>query len=69
GGKYYPLGPAANGLMDVRFAVRALDSVGAARHSAENGVDHFHVPVALALGLIVAESLLSTRRKSTPQIS
>jgi Ca-activated chloride channel homolog len=69
GGQYYPLGPAANGLMGVRFAVHALDSAGSAHHSAENGVDHFHAPIAIALGLIVAESLISTRRKSPPEIS
>lgn len=69
GGQYYPLGPAGIGLMDVRFAVRALDSASTARRSAENGVEHFYAPIALALGLIVAESLISTRRKQIPEIS
>jgi Ca-activated chloride channel family protein len=69
GGEYYPLGPAGNGLMKVRFAVRALDSAGSARRSAENGVDHFDAPIALALALVVAESLISTRRKPVPEMS
>lgn len=69
GGEYYPLGEAGHGLMEVRFAVRALDSAAGARRSAENGVDHFHAPIALALTLIVAESLINTRRKSPPETS
>jgi Ca-activated chloride channel family protein len=68
GGQYYPLGQAGNGLMDVRFTIRALDSAGNARSSAANGVDHFHGPIALGLALLVAESLISTRRKSPQEI-
>ena len=41
GGQYYPLGQAGNGLMDVRFTVRALDSAGNARSSAANGRGSF----------------------------
>ncbi|MGH8023192.1 MAG: vWA domain-containing protein [Limisphaerales bacterium] len=63
GGGFYPLGEAGNGLMKVRFAVHALDTLGSERRPAANGVDHFHIPVALALALIVTESLISTRRK------
>jgi len=69
GGQYYPLGQAGSGLMNVRFAVRMLDSAGSVRRSTENGVDHFHAPIAVALALIVAESLISTRRKMAPEIS
>jgi len=67
GGQYYPLGPAGAGLMKVRFAVQTLDTSSA--RSSENGVDHFHLPIALALALITAESLISTRRKQTSEIS
>jgi Ca-activated chloride channel homolog len=69
GGQYYPLGPAGEGLMKVRNAVHVLDAADESRRSAESGVDHFHPPIALALALIVAESLISTRRKTTPKIS
>jgi Ca-activated chloride channel family protein len=69
GGQYYPLGPAGDGLMKVRFAVQTLETTSGARGSAENGVDHFHPPIALALALIVAESLISTRRKQTSEMS
>jgi Ca-activated chloride channel family protein len=68
GGQYYSLGPTGDGLMKVRFAVQELDSTGNARSSQSNGVDHFHAPIALGLALIVAESLISTRRKPTPEI-
>ena len=68
GGEYYPLGPAGNGLMNVRSGVHALDSNGGARPSEANGVDHYVVPIAFALVLIVAESLASTRRKPAPEI-
>ncbi len=65
GGQYYPLGAAGNGLMNVRFAVHALDTAGSTRRSEATGVDRFHTPIALALVLIVAESLISTRRRLT----
>jgi len=67
GGEYYPLGPAGDGLMQVRSAVHALDTIGSAGHPAPDGVDRFHVPIALALILIVAESLIGTRRKSVSE--
>jgi len=69
GGQFYPLGLAGEGLMKVRFAVRALDAAGNARSSSENGVDRFHAPIALALALVVAESLISTRRRTASEIS
>jgi Ca-activated chloride channel family protein len=67
GGKYYSLGPTGNGLMEVRYAVRELDSAGSARRSTANGVDRFHGPIAVALALVIAESLISTRRKRVPE--
>lgn len=69
GGQYYPLGPAGEGLMKVRFAVHTLDATGGSRGSAENGVDHFHLPIALVLTLIVAESLISTRKRQASEIT
>lgn len=69
GGQYYLLGPAGEGLANVRNAVHTLETTNNARKPEENGVDHFHPAVALALALIVAESLISTRRKSSSEIS
>jgi Ca-activated chloride channel family protein len=69
GGEYYSLGPGGEDLAKVRFAVHTLDTTGGARHSVENGVDHFHPPIALALVLIVAESLMSTRRRQPSKTS
>jgi len=63
GGHYYPLGSTGDGLMKVRSAVHSLDAIGSAGHPAPDGVDRFHVPIALALALMVAESLIGTRRK------
>jgi Ca-activated chloride channel homolog len=65
GGRYFPLGESGDGLIQVRSAVRALDTAGNARRTA-NRVDHFHLPIALALALVVAESLISTRKKDNP---
>ncbi len=63
GGSYYPLGALGDGLTRVRSAIHLLDSAGGPRQSAQNGVDHFHLPLAVALVLIIAESLTGTRRK------
>jgi len=62
GGRYYPLGPNGEGLMRVRSAIRTLEAAGNMGRSAA-GVDHFHFPIALALALLVAESLISTRKR------
>ncbi len=64
GGHYYPLGARDEGLMRVRSAVHVLDAASGRSSAAMNGVDHFHLPVALALILVVAESLISTRKKN-----
>ena len=68
GGSYYPLGALGDGLMKVRSAIHALDSASGRRPSAKSGVDRFHLFVAMMLFLLVAESLIGTRRKtfSTP---
>jgi Ca-activated chloride channel family protein len=66
GGSYYPLGPLGDGLMKIRPAMHALDIVSGSGQSAQNGVDRFYLPLALALALLVAESLLGTRRKQFP---
>lgn len=63
GGAYHPLGATGEGLMRIQAAVeklRAADGAGSARRL---GVDRFHVFVALALLLVIGESLLGTRRR------
>lgn len=67
GGQYYPLGPRGEGLMQVRSAMHALDTTSGLRQTAANGVDHYHLPIALALALMVAESLISTRKKNVSE--
>ena len=66
GGSYYPLGALGDGLLKVRPVIQALDAASGLRQSAQNGVDHFHLFIAAMLGLLVAESLISTRRKNLP---
>ena len=69
GGGYYPLGALGEGLTKVRSAIHLLDSAGGTRQTAQNGVDHFYLPLAVALALIIAESLTGTRRKHFPATS
>jgi Ca-activated chloride channel family protein len=64
GGGYYPLGALGDGLTKVRAAIHALDSASGLRQSAKNGVERFHWFIAAMLALLVAESLLGTRRKA-----
>ena len=62
GGSYYALGTLGEGLAKIGPAIQTLNSAAAQRANAA-GVDRFYLPVAAALALIVAESLLGTRRK------
>jgi len=66
GGNYESLGPLGEGLTKVQLAVAAKEFSGGAP-SQKFGVDRFHVPVALALVLLVVESLMGTRRRQLPQ--
>ncbi len=66
GGSYSPLGTLGDGLTQVRSAIHALDSASGLRQSAKNGVDRFHWFIAVMLALLVAESLIGTRRKNIP---
>jgi Ca-activated chloride channel family protein len=63
GGRYYPLGPLGEGLAKVRLAAATSDSGKAFSRTRTRGVERFHVPVAAALVLITAESLIGTRRR------
>ena len=62
-GAYYPLGPLGEGLARVRMAVENLDSTTGSGPARKLGVDRFHLPVAAVLLLLVAESLIGTRRR------
>jgi Ca-activated chloride channel family protein len=66
GGSYFPLGALGEGLAKVRSAIHRLDSVSGPRAASQNRVDHFYLPLAVALTLLVVESLIGTRRKHFP---
>jgi Ca-activated chloride channel family protein len=61
-GAYYPLGPLGEGLAKVRLALESLNTVPGSAPARKLGVDRFHWPVAGVLILLVAESLIGTRR-------
>jgi Ca-activated chloride channel family protein len=65
GGSYYPLGVLGEGLTKVRSAIHTLDTANGPRRSATNGVDRSYWFIAVALVLLVAESLIGTRRNKT----
>jgi Ca-activated chloride channel family protein len=62
-GAYYPLGPLGEGLVKVRLAMENLSAGSASSPARKLGVDRFHWPVAAVLVLLVAESLIGTRRR------
>src|ERR1051325_4679916 len=62
GGAYYPLGPIGEGLAKVRLAVENLTGPAGSAPGQKLGVDRFQLPLAIVLLLIVAESLIGTRR-------
>ncbi len=66
GGSYYPLGALGEGLTKVRTAIHLPDRAGGPWPSVQSEMDHFHLPLAVALALIIAESLTGTRRKKFP---
>jgi Ca-activated chloride channel homolog len=63
GGSYEPLGALGEGLAKVRLAVAAKEFGSGASPTQSYGVDRFHIFVAIALILLVAESLLGTRKR------
>lgn len=62
-GAYYPLGPLGEGLAKVRLALESLNTGPGSAPARKLGVDRFHWPVAGVLLLLVAESLIGTRRR------
>jgi Ca-activated chloride channel homolog len=68
-GSYFLLGPLGEGLARVRLALTSLDSAGGLAQGRKLGVDRFHFPLALVLIILVAESLIGTRRRSRHIVS
>ena len=62
-GTYYPLGPLGEGLAKVRLALETISAGSGSAPARKFGVDRFHWPVAAVLVLLVAESLIGTRRR------
>jgi Ca-activated chloride channel family protein len=63
GGSYFPMGTIGEGLSRIRPAIHRLELAGARQKARKNGVDRYHWFIAAMLGLLVAESLVGTRRK------
>lgn len=63
GGSYFPLGRIGEGLEKVQHAIETTNAAGFSRTRAQ-GVERFHVPLAIALGLLIIESLIGTRRST-----
>jgi len=62
-GEYFPLGAFGEGLGRVQTSLTLQAARAAAAREEKLGVDRFHLPIALALVALVAESLISTRRR------
>ncbi len=63
-GSYYPLGPLGEGLEKVRVTVETENLGFAAGPTRKLGVERYHVPIAVLLGLLVLEPLIGTRRRN-----
>jgi Ca-activated chloride channel family protein len=64
GGSYHPLGALGEGLDRVRRLVENSSDTRSAAAVRKLGVDRFYIPIAIALVLLVAESLIGTRRRA-----
>lgn len=63
-GNYQPLGSLGEGLDRVRRLVENSSDTRSAATVRKLGVDRFHIPIAIAIALLVAESLIGTRRRA-----
>lgn len=68
-GEYFPLGALGEGLAKVKQALRAADADAGVAPVRRHGIDRFQFPLALALVLLVVESLLGTRRRLRPALA
>lgn len=60
-GDYFALGAIGEGFARLQFALKR--DAAAQPKLRTMGVDRFHVPLAVVLGLVIMESMLSTRRR------
>jgi len=63
GGSYFPLGELGEGLANVKVALSSLELNQGSIPARKLGVDRFHFPRAVAVFLLVSESLIGTRRR------
>ena len=66
GGSYYPLGALGEGLTKVARRSTPLTPRAVCGQSAKNGEERYHWFIAAMLALLVAESVIGTRRKMFP---
>lgn len=64
GGIYQPLGSLGEGLARVQAAVNTDSAVKAPQGGKKLGIERFHYPLAVMIALLLAESLIGTRRRS-----
>ena len=62
-GSYFPLGALGEGLTKIRLVVASADFRTGPAPVRRTGVDRYHIPIAIVLGLLVVESLTGTRRR------
>ena len=62
-GSYQPLGVLGEGMGRIRAALEAAPESHRVTSSRRLGVDRFHIPLAVGLFLLVAESMIGTRRR------
>ena len=62
-GGYFPLGPLGEGLAKVQLALETINTPSGSSPARKLGVDRFYIFIAAVLILLVAESLIGTRRR------
>ena len=62
-GGYFPLGPLGEGLAKVQLALETVNTPSGSSPARKLGVDRFYIFIAAVLVLLVAESLIGTRRR------
>lgn len=63
-GSYVPLGPLGEGLTKIRLVVASAQFMFGPAPVRRLGVDRYHLPIAMVLGLLMVESLIGTRRRT-----